>query len=127
MGNPHPNMSGLRPPWKKGVSAHPEGRPKKKPITLAHERQTDMPLPDDIRKKLMARGFKGRTYAHAEAFGSAIQAIKGDTAALREITDRVEGKVEQPVAVTQTGAPEDAELPALLLELVQLYLGHKRG
>lgn len=29
MSNPKPNTSGLRPPWKKGQSGNPAGRPKK--------------------------------------------------------------------------------------------------
>lgn len=95
--------------FKKGVSGNPGGKSKKKPLTAELERLAS----DPAQAKLAAAALVTR-------------AKRGDVHAFREFADRVEGKVEQPVAVTQTGAPEDAELPALLLELVQLYLGHKR-
>lgn len=107
--------------FKPGQSGNPFGRPRK--ITKYHEALPDRELPDVIRQQLKPLGFKGKTWGAAYAFGAGVQAIKGDIPALKEITDRVEGKVAQPI----TGAdgspliPERASLvdeAARLLELV---------
>jgi hypothetical protein len=97
------------------------GRPKK--ITHEHELLLARELPEAIRLQLKPLGFKGKTWGAAYAFGAGVQAIKGDIPALKEITDRVEGKVAQPI-VGADGSPliperaSLAEEAARLLELV---------
>jgi hypothetical protein len=72
--------------WKPGQSGNPGGRPKKKPITEMYERILSDP-------------------ANLEAIEQAIvkSLLKGNMAMvlqLREVTDRVEGKITQPVEVS---------------------------
>lgn len=76
------NTSGLRPPWQKGVSGNPNGRPKKKPVTEAYEKALEDP-----------------ETAQAIALGIIAAAQAGDVQAAREIADRLEGRVPQNVAV----------------------------
>lgn len=69
--------------WKPGESGNPGGRPKKKPITEMYERILNNP-------------------DHLAAIEEAtIKALKKGNMAmvlqLKEITDRVEGKVSQPI------------------------------
>jgi hypothetical protein len=80
--------------WKPGQSGNPSGRPKKKPITEMYERILNNP-------------------AHLAAIENAtIQALKKGNMAmvlqLREITDRVEGKVTQPIEADITVNLADA-------------------
>jgi hypothetical protein len=116
----------LRPPWRKGQSGNPGGRPKK--ITTAHDALAGRTLPEAIRNQLKALGFTGKTWAQAYAFGAGVQAIKGDIPALKEITDRVEGKVAQPI----TGAdgtpliPERASLADEAARLLELVAGRAK-
>jgi hypothetical protein len=72
--------------WKPGESGNPSGRPKKKPITELYERI--LSNPDNL--------------AHIEQ--ATLRALKKGQMAmvlqLREMAERVEGKVTQPVEVT---------------------------
>ncbi len=74
---------GIAPPkegqWKPGQSGNPGGRPKRKPLT------------DAIARIIDAVG--------AEKFAAAIaaKAELGDVTAFREMADRLEGKVAQPI------------------------------
>lgn len=102
-GNPKGNPQNLQPPWPKGVSPNPGGRPKMKPITDALRSILDHPYtgPGCLKK------FKGYTNAQAIAAKQIEIAIqKGDTRAVVEITDRVEGKVPQQVTGRGGGAVE---------------------
>ena len=70
-------------PWKKGQSGNPEGRPKKKPVTLIFEElfedeKTREKIKAQIRRTLTSRGMAG-------------------VLLLREGAERVEGKVAQPI------------------------------
>jgi hypothetical protein len=76
-------IENLRPPWPKGVSGNPGGRPRKQPITEAHFEVATQQVPGDPR---------GRTYAQAAAERQFRAALKGGTPAIREIADRIEGK-----------------------------------
>ena len=69
--------------WKPGESGNPSGRPKKKPITDIHERILSNP-------------------EHLAAIELAtVNALKKGNMAfvlqLREVTDRIEGKITQPI------------------------------
>lgn len=104
-GKQHPNsLKNLRPPWKKGESGHPEGRPKR-PISDAYAALALEIFPGDKQK---------RTFARLVAEAQFKQAIKGKTDAAREIADRLEGKAPQeitgkdgsPIPVTVEGIDE---------------------
>ena len=87
-------------PWKKGQSGNLSGRPKKKPITEAYERQLKQSLPDDFRIRMKLP--EGATWADAVAVGQIRSAAEGNTQAAKEIADRLEGKVAQQVDVANT-------------------------
>lgn len=81
-------------PWKPGESGNPSGRPKKKPVTEMYERILSDP------KNLAAI---------EQATVRAL--LKGNMAMvlqLREMTDRVEGKVTQPIEADITVNLADA-------------------
>jgi len=88
-------------PWPKGVSGNPGGRPKRKPITEACQAYADRKLPEGLRSFKVGRCRitldPGATYADLAVLGQFISASKGNTAALSEIADRIEGKVPKPV------------------------------
>lgn len=80
--------------WKPGQSGNPSGRPKKKPITEMYERILNDPK-------------------HLEAIQKATvnALLKGNMAMvlqLREMTDRIEGKVTQPIEASVTMNLADA-------------------
>lgn len=77
---------GLCPRWKKGQSGNPSGRPKKKPIT-------------EIYEKLLAK--EANTKVIAETVMGLIKAKRmASILTLREMAERVEGKVTQPVELS---------------------------
>ena len=78
-------------PWPKGVSGNPGGRPRKQPITEAYLEVAARTVPGDS---------QGRTYAQAAAERQFRAALKGSTSAIREIADRLEGKPQQRIEVT---------------------------
>lgn len=81
------NTVGLKP-WKPGQSGNPSGRPHKKPVTEMYERI----LSDPIALKAMEKAIK-------KALGKGQMAM---VLQLREMTDRVEGKVTQPITADVT-------------------------
>ena len=88
---PNPkSVKNLRPPWKKGESGNPSGRPKR-PLTDAYNAQLARVKDGDR---------QGRTYAQLIAEAQIKQAIKGNTMAAKEVADRTEGRVRQAVEVT---------------------------
>jgi hypothetical protein len=87
-------IENLRPPWPKGVSGNPGGRPKRQPVSEALARLADQLFPGDKR---------GRTYAEVAAdrqFCLAASTKKGSTSAFSEIADRIEGKPRQSIDMT---------------------------
>ncbi len=113
--NAHPNwkpdsglspISGVAPPvhgrWKPGQSGNPGGRPKKKPMTEALIR---------ILNKL--------NDAEGEDFTKALfmKAAQGDVAAFKEIADRVEGKVAQPIG--GAGDLPDLKIQAITRTIIE--------
>jgi hypothetical protein len=75
--------------WTKGqASPNPGGRPSKTPLSDAYRRLLETPYPGDQR---------GRTYVERIAEVVCYEAGGGDLAAIREITDRTEGRPRQNV------------------------------
>jgi DnaJ-class molecular chaperone len=72
-------------PWKPGQSGNPGGRPRNI-LGEAYEEILVRVVPNDSKK---------RTYAQRIAEGQIKAAVKGNTAAAREIADRTEGKPRQ--------------------------------
>jgi hypothetical protein len=86
--------------WPKGVSGNPKGRPRKR-VTEDYEKLYDKPVPEDLREALVAAGFKGKTMGEAMTFQHLRLALKtADTNAVKEITDRLEGKAEASVKIS---------------------------
>lgn len=97
--------------WPKGVSGNPSGRPKKRPISDEYERIADCPLPDEIRKKLRMK--KGTTFREALAVRTFYAAMRGQSAAAREIREAIEGKATQRLELTGAeGKPLTPGAPA---------------
>jgi Family of unknown function (DUF5681) len=98
----------LRPyQWQKGQpSPNPGGRPRKAPISNAYARHVEDPLPDDLRSKL--RLSQGATWADAMALGQLRSAVRGNTVAAKEIADRIEGRVTQPIS-GENGEPVEVK------------------
>ena len=87
-------LANLRLPWQPGESGNPSGRPKKKPITEMYERILNNP-------------------EHLAAIELAtVNALKKGNMAfvlqLREVTDRIEGKVTLPIEADITVNLSDA-------------------
>jgi len=77
--------------WKPGQSGNPEGRPPKK------ECLTSL-LREEIEKKCQSDK-KGRTWKELIVLTTLELAIKGNSVALREIWDRIDGKLATPVGI----------------------------
>jgi hypothetical protein len=78
-----PRLANLRPPWKPGESGNPSGRPKKKPVTELYEQ-----ILADPENVAMVRA----SILKALSKGQMAMVLQ-----LREMTERVEGKVVQPI------------------------------
>jgi len=77
--------------WKPGQSGNPAGRPKSITISEAYRRELAKLDPDDKH---------GRTFAEVLAEQIIIKAKGGDVQAVRELTDRTEGKPRQTVTLS---------------------------
>lgn len=89
-----------------GQSGNPGGRPKTKPLTDAYRAILNQKDPNDK---------EGRTYAEIIAMAQVKRAIEGDSRAVGEIADRVEGKVTQPISGPDEG-PIDVKLSGMTPE-----------
>ena len=102
---------GRRTQWTKGqASPNPGGRPNKTPLSDAYRRLLEKPYPGDQR---------GRTYAQRIAEVLCYEAGGGDLAAIREITDRTEGKARQnvemnPIDLSRLTPEQQLQLAKLL-------------
>jgi hypothetical protein len=88
------NTDGLIP-WQPGQSGNPNGRPKSKPF-----------------KDALKRALKDEVDLDKVAASLVAKAMTGDVSALKEIADRLDGKVTQPI-----GGDDEAE-PITFRELV---------
>lgn len=108
-----------RPPihtrWKKGQSGNPRGRPRKDVcITSLIKEMLDKPAdyiapgatPDD------------KTWCQMIAKAILLGAAKGNPAMIKELLDRLEGKVSQPIE-----SPQDRPFEVKVIEKVKDY-GH---
>lgn len=101
-------------PFAPGQSGNPGGRPKKQPITDYLREQLEADVPSALLERLkpadrvVAMEVLGSspTFGQFVAFRTIQQAIHGDMFALRELLDRVEGKVTQKIAGGNGGAIE---------------------
>lgn len=73
----------LKPPWPKGTSGNPGGRPKSVTLSDAYAKELGSELDD------------GTTKAEAVARRMVAKAMRGNLAAASEISDRTEGKPTQ--------------------------------
>ena len=90
------NTSGLRPPFPKGVSGNPRGRPKTAALSQAYREKL---------AELYPRDPKGRTYAQVIADNIVKKAVKGNLSAASEIADRVEGRPRQSLELDNPSGP----------------------
>jgi hypothetical protein len=99
--------------FKPGVSGNPKGRPPKKPIT------------EKLAAAMEAVGDDGRSMAERVAQRLVEMCLAGDLAALREVLDRLEGKVTLPLAAELSGSVEvpvarpDEKTVASALEILE--------
>jgi hypothetical protein len=96
--------------WTKGqASPNPGGRPSKTPLSDAYRRLLEKPYPGDQR---------GRTYVERIAEVVCYEAGGGDLAAIREITDRTEGRSRQvemnPIDLSRLTPDHQLQLAKLL-------------
>jgi hypothetical protein len=102
---------GRRTQWTKGqASPNPGGRPSKTPLSDAYRQLLGKPYPGDQR---------GRTYVERIAEVVCYEAGGGDLAAIREITDRTEGKARQnvemnPIDLSRLTPEQQLQLAKLL-------------
>jgi hypothetical protein len=83
-------LENLRPPWKKGQSGNPNGRPKKGPLGDAYIERLQRLLPEELRLKLGLS--ENATFADAVADGVIQSAIEGNVSAARELREGTEAK-----------------------------------
>jgi hypothetical protein len=110
MGNPKPNIKGLKP-IKPGEVRNPKGKPKgamnSKTIIRRFLELDAVATNPNTKKKVALKGLKGEpiTYMEAIIIRMIQRAMKGDTTAFNAILDRMEGKPKQTTDITlPTGA-----------------------
>lgn len=104
-------------PWQPGQSGNPSGRPKKQPVTDYLKEQLEGPIPQSMLDAMKpgARQVFFDVYGANPTFGQMIAfkliaiSARGDMMAIRELLERVEGKVAQK---TQLTGPEDGPIRA---------------
>jgi hypothetical protein len=113
--------------WKKGQSGNPSGRPKKKPLTEALEALMAEPYPVDFlplseRERLGLK--EGGHYTFAEVTARylilGVQTGKGGVGTcFKEVAERLEGKVMQPVELTSIRDGLDELTEEQLLQYIE--------
>lgn len=102
----------LSPPWPKGASANPGGRPKQH-VTDAFRRFAAMTITEELVPRLRAtkpglrkiawRSYLGLTVAEALALSQLGEAIAGETRAADFAADRIDGPVVRRMDLTSEG------------------------
>ena len=94
-------------PWQPGESGNPSGRPKRAPITDYIRAQLEQAIPEAIRAELppvFAEVYGNKaTFGQMLAFKMIQSAGEGDMQAMRELLERVEGKIAQKVSGSDGG------------------------
>jgi hypothetical protein len=91
------NQIGISGRWKPGQSGNPKGRPLSKPYKEALERQLAM--------LAMQKGLSPEQGYDMIAAAHTAKAMSGDMAAIKELADRIDGKVPNPVGGTDELPP----------------------
>lgn len=90
--------------FKPGESGNPGGRPKKLAVTEYIKEQLERPIPEAMRAKLPALFVElygsQATFGEMLAFKMVQMSAKGDMFAMKELLERVEGKVTQKSELT---------------------------
>ncbi len=85
-----------------GQSGNPGGRPKKQPVTDHLRSQLEQRIPESMEAKLppffVEMYGAEATFGQLLAFKMVTKAANGDMRAIREVLDRVEGKVANKIA-----------------------------
>lgn len=97
--------------WKPGESGNPGGRPKRLKVTDFVSDQLDGPIPESMLSAMKegTRAVFFDVYGPKPTFGQMIafklvqMSAKGDMFAIRELLDRVEGKVPQKADLNLSG------------------------
>lgn len=97
-------------PWKPGQSGNPSGRPKRQPISDAYRKIADKPF----HEKTKARKQRNATFAEHAAHQQFLRAIDGDTRAITEIREAIEGKATQRIEL----APDLETVESLSIEVI---------
>ena len=105
------NTSGLKPPWGKGQSGNPKGRPPlTKSIPDLLRRFGEWQCPDSLVKKMQTLfpNAKNLTVQEAVYLRVYTEALQGESWAVQFIADRTEGKIAQAL----TGPNNTPIIPA---------------
>ncbi len=102
-GDKHRRNTGiLRPPWKPGQSGNPKGRPPQSEcLTSLLREEMEKPVPGGLLRKLYLR--EGATWRDAVVRSLLLQTAKGNTTAIRELLERLDGNVMTPISGTGGG------------------------
>lgn len=104
--------------WKKGHSGNPAGRPKKEDcLTSLLREEIDKIDPEDKGK---------RTWRELIVVATMRLAIKGNAAALKEVWERLDGKVTDKLDINPGGESNNAKLLAEILSRKELKELHDR-
>ncbi len=88
--------------WNPGQSGNPKGRPAQfECLTSLLREEMEQPVPQGMLRKLYLK--KGATWRDAVVRSLLLQSAKGNTAAIRELLERLDGKVMTPVSGTGGG------------------------
>ena len=114
------NTGNLSPPWKPGQSGNPKGRtPNIRYLTEILRDEVDKPCPPILRKRLSGIIPKKEklTISQATVVATINNMIKGNAAAIKQIWERMDGKLPQPITGPDGGQVHiEIDARAVLLE-----------
>ncbi len=97
--------------WKPGQSGNPKGRPPNSECLTSLLREAmEQPVPETQLRNLYLK--KGARWRDAVVRSLLLQSAKGNTAAIRELLERLDGKVMTPVSGT-SGSPVRAQIEVI--------------